>query len=133
MRLVKKTRHLALATRTLVQAHGSPKAGSLSNKFDKRVAGKLVTFEKQLSHHTQNTSLLKEAAKRELLSISAPLRAELMQKLREIMKKNLTSDPDMWERVKVLQRSMIDSLWEDVEKEIELNVELAWLQPMNPN
>lgn len=132
-RLVKKTRHLALATRTLVQAHGSPKAGSLSNKFDKRVAGKLVTFEKQLSQQTQNTSLLKEAAKRELLNISAPLRAELMQKLREIMKKNMTSDPDMWERVKVLQRSMIDSLWEDVEKEIELNVELAWLQPLDPN
>jgi len=132
-RLVKKTRHLALATRTLVQAHGSPKAGSLSNKFDKRVASKLQTFEKQLSQQTQNTSLLKEAAKRELLSISAPLRAELMQKLREIMKKNMTADPDMWERVKVLQRSMIDSLWEDVEKEIELNVELAWLQPIDPN
>ena len=132
-RLVRKTRHLALATRTLVQAHGSPKAGSLSNKFDKRVAGKLVTFEKQLSQQTQNTSLLKEAAKRELLNISAPLRAELMQKLREIMKKNMTSDPDMWERVKVLQRSMIDTLWEDVEKEIELNVELAWLHPMDPN
>lgn len=127
-RLVKKTRHLALATRTMVQAHGTSATPSLSNKFDKRVAGKLQSYEKQLSRQTKDTALLKEVAKRQLLQTSAPLRAQLMENLKNLMKEKMSADPHMWGWVKVWQHSVIDSLWEDLEKEIELNVELAWLQ-----
>eukprot|EP00437_Effrenium_voratum_P027054 CAMPEP_0181413868 /NCGR_PEP_ID=MMETSP1110-20121109/9202_1 /TAXON_ID=174948 /ORGANISM="Symbiodinium sp., Strain CCMP421" /LENGTH=486 /DNA_ID=CAMNT_0023536711 /DNA_START=21 /DNA_END=1478 /DNA_ORIENTATION=+ len=134
-KVVKKTRHLALATRTLVQAHGPPTAsaasagkGKLNTKFDKRVAGKLQRLESQLSRQTRETSLIKEHAKLKLLETSAPMRAELMEKLRELMKQRMTMDRDMWNCVKSFLYSMVDSVWEDVEKEIELNVELAWLK-----
>ncbi|CAK9006658.1 unnamed protein product [Durusdinium trenchii] len=129
-RLVKKTRHLALATRTLVQAHGtttSPKANSLGTKFDKRIANKIQRYESKLSQQTKNTALLKEVAKRQLLQTSAPLRAQLMGNLKKVMKERMSADPHMWDCVKSLQASAIDTLWEDLEKEIELNVELAWL------
>ncbi|CAJ1424145.1 unnamed protein product [Effrenium voratum] len=56
------------------------------------------------------------------------MRAELMEKLRELMKQRMTMDRDMWNCVKSFLYSMVDSVWEDVEKEIELNVELAWLK-----
>jgi len=51
-----------------------------------------------------------------------------MKKLRELMKQRITADPDMWEWVQDCCRSLVDVVWEDVEKEIELNVELAWLK-----
>ena len=127
-RMVKKSRHLALATRTLLQAHTTSNSGRMTNKFDKRVAGRLQSFEKHLGKHTKETSLLREHAKLKLLETSAPLRAEWMEKLRELMKQRATADPDMWECVKGWYESLIDIIWEDVEKEIELNVELAWLK-----
>ena len=127
-RVVKKSRHLALATRTLLQAHNTSSSGRLTNKFDKRVGGRLQSFEKHLDKHTKETSLLREHAKLKLLETSAPLRAEFMEKLRELMKERVTADPDMWECVKGCYESLIDIIWEDVEKEIELNVELAWLK-----
>jgi len=127
-RLVKKSRHLALATRTLLQAHTTSSSARLTNKFDKRVAGRLNSFEKHLGKHTKETSLLREHAKLKLLETSAPLRAEFMQKLRKLMKERATADPDMWDCVKGCYESVIDIIWEDVEKEIELNVELALLK-----
>ncbi|CAE7872681.1 unnamed protein product [Symbiodinium microadriaticum] len=127
-RLVKKSRHLALATRTLLQAHTTSSSARLTNKFDKRVAGRLNSFEKHLGKHTKETSLLREHAKLKLLETSAPLRAEFMQKLRRLMKERATADPDMWDCVKGCYESVIDIIWEDVEKEIELNVELALLK-----
>ncbi|CAE7761811.1 unnamed protein product [Symbiodinium pilosum] len=127
-RIVKKSRQLGLATRTMLQAHTTTSSGRLTNKFDKQIAGQLQSLDRPLSKHAKETRLLREHAKLQLLEKSAPLRAEYMEKLKQLMKQRATADPDMWNCIKGCYESLIDTVWEDIQKEIELNVELAWMK-----
>ena len=69
---------------------------------DEGMVDGLSQVESRLMKREQEVGLKKELAKVQLLRISAPLRAELIENLKGMMKESMLADPDMWTSVETL-------------------------------
>mmetsp|Transcript_44130 Transcript_44130/g.116758 ORF Transcript_44130/g.116758 Transcript_44130/m.116758 type:complete len:790 (+) Transcript_44130:117-2486(+) len=70
----------------------------------------------------------KKRAMESLLHNSAPVLKRTLGDLGDVLKENATADPDMWTWVRPLIRTIISSLWEDIEMEIEAGLKIAVLK-----
>lgn len=59
-----------------------------------------------------------------------PALRRILDQLGDIMKENCQKDPDMWPRVREWIKQIVDSLWEDLETEIETGLKSAALKAM---
>jgi hypothetical protein len=78
-------------------------------------------------------SIGREKAKAKLLDVSAPLRQQMMDSLRSMIRRGIVEDPDMWSWVRVGFEAAVDHIWRDLEKEIEQNIEAALLKQHTAN
>lgn len=67
----------------------------------------------------------KQQAKEQLLEVSAPIRAQLLDSIKEFVQGSALRDPDLWACVRPLIKSITSSLLDDIILEIESNIEVA--------
>lgn len=69
----------------------------------------------------------KERAKANLLDFSKDVRKKVFVNIREIVKVNATWDPDMPQRVTNYINDLVETLFDEIEEEIDHNVEVSFL------
>lgn len=113
------------------------KANDLAEKGQYKLLGKsLKTFVKD--RHNVNMEMLKAAgyglteasaaaydkaskeAKKALFDVSGPMRAKVMFGLRGVIKDAVTADPDMCDCLKIRIDRLVDLIWDDVTKTVEI-------------
>jgi len=79
----------------------------------------------------QSVQEAKESAKAMLLDLSVPVRRSIIANVGAVLKKNATSDPDMWMWMRRVVAMVMDDFWADVDVEVEKGLQLTILSDLD--